>query len=111
VSEKSKILRFEILIFIQAMIYLDVPKILFKFEYIQMKMTHVATFTTFKSFSEMLKVLPDETAYRNHLELILWEGVPYALNVVVRMTITTNLNQKAYSSGRLNVKTAGNDLL
>ncbi len=41
-----------------------------------MKMSQIATFTTFKSFSEMLKVLPDETACRNYLELIMWEGVP-----------------------------------
>lgn len=39
-------------------------------------MTQLTHFSTFKSFSEMLKVLPDENACRNYLELILWEGVP-----------------------------------
>ncbi len=32
--------------------------------------------TTFKSFSDMLKVLPDETACRKYLELILWNNEP-----------------------------------
>jgi len=36
----------------------------------------VSKFTTFKSFAEMLKVLPDEAACRNYLELILWAGEP-----------------------------------
>ncbi|RYE54482.1 MAG: IS1595 family transposase [Sphingobacteriales bacterium] len=30
----------------------------------------------FKSFSEMLKILPDETSCRNYLEAMIWEGVP-----------------------------------
>lgn len=33
-------------------------------------------FDTFKSFAEMLKVLPNEAACRDYLELILWEGEP-----------------------------------
>ncbi len=39
-------------------------------------MTQLNSFKTFKSFSEMLKVLPDETACRKYLELILWKGEP-----------------------------------
>lgn len=39
-------------------------------------MTQINQFSSFKSFSEMLAVLPNETACRNYLELILWKGVP-----------------------------------
>jgi transposase-like protein len=39
-------------------------------------MSQLHTMTTFKSFSDMLKVLPDETACRKYLELILWNNEP-----------------------------------
>jgi len=31
---------------------------------------------TFKSFSQMLQVLPDDTSCRNYLEQLLWSGIP-----------------------------------
>lgn len=39
-------------------------------------MSQLNHFSTFKSFSEMLKVLPNETSCRNYLELLLWNGQP-----------------------------------